>query len=88
MRKIKEFVGLKQRKNFQNNVLLNIGCGMAKGKYICMMESGYVSFPDRLQSQYEFMEEEHEVVAAGEHWTAKFVLASVIVRRDVLHRVK
>ena len=70
-------------------VLLNIGCGMAKGKYICMMESGYVSFPDRLQSQYEFMEEEHEVVAAGETLDSKSLfLPSVIVRRDVLHRVK
>lgn len=70
-------------------VLLNIGCGMAKGKYICMMESGYVSFPDRLQSQYEFMEEEYEVVAAGETLDSKSLfLPSVIVRRDVLHRVK
>ena len=70
-------------------VLLNIGCGMAKGKYICMMESGYVSFPDRLQSQHEFMEEEQEVVAAGAALDGKnLFLPTVIVRRDVLHRVK
>lgn len=70
-------------------VLLNIGCGMAKGKYICIMEPGYVSFPDRLQSQYEFMEEEQEVVAAGEALDDEnMFLPSVIVRRNVLHRVK
>lgn len=70
-------------------VLLNIGCGMAKGKYICIMEPGYASFPDRLQSQYEFMEEEQEVVAAGEALDDEnLFLPSVIVRRNVLHRVK
>lgn len=70
-------------------VLLNIGCGVAKGKYICMMESGYVSFPDRLQSQYEFMEEEQEVVAVGATLDGEnLFLPTVIVRRDVLHRVK
>lgn len=70
-------------------VLLNIGCGVAKGKYICMMESGYVSFPDRLQSQYEFMEEEQEVVAVGATLDGEnLFLPTIIVRRDVLHRVK
>ena len=70
-------------------VLLNIGCGMAKGKYICMMESGYVSFPDRLQLQCELMEEEKTVVAAGETLDDKnLFLPSVIVKRDVLHKVK
>ena len=53
------------------------------------MESGYVSSPDRLQSQYEFMEEEQEVVAMGATLDDKnLFLPSVIIRRDVLHRVK
>ena len=53
------------------------------------MESGYVSFPDRLQSQYEFMEEEQEVVAVGATLDGEnLFLPTVIVRRDVLHRVK
>lgn len=80
---------IETKEELSKYVLLNIGCGMAKGKYICMMESGYVSFPDRLQSQYEFMEEEQEVVAVGETLDDKnLFLPSVFVRRDVLQRVK
>ena len=53
------------------------------------MESGYVSFPDRLQLQCELMEEEKTVVAAGETLDDKnLFLPSVIVKRDVLHKVK
>lgn len=80
---------IETKEELSKYVLLNIGCGMARGKYICMMESGYVSFPDRLQSQYEFMEEEQEVVAVGETLDDKnLFLPSVFVRRDVLQRVK
>ncbi|WP_279135591.1 glycosyltransferase family 2 protein [Parabacteroides johnsonii] len=80
---------IETKEELSKYVLWNIGCGVAKGKYICMMESGYVSSPDRLQSQYEFMEEEQEVIAMGATLDDKnLFLPSVIIRRDVLHRVK
>ena len=68
---------------------LNIGCAMAEGKYICLADMGHLSCLDRLHSQYELLEENPDLVAAGESRDGKSLfLPSIIVRRDVLHRIK
>lgn len=69
--------------------LLNIGCGIAKGKYICFMDPHFISHPDRLHSQYSFMEKKGEIVAAAESSDGENLLwPSLIIRRKVLHQVK
>ena len=68
---------------------LNIGCAMAEGKYICLADMGHLSCLDRLHSQYELLEENPDLVAAGESRDGECLfLPSIIVRRDVLHRTK
>ena len=50
---------------------------------------GHLSCLDRLHSQYELLEENPDLVAAGESRDGKSLfLPSIIVRRDVLHRIK
>lgn len=44
---------------------LNIGFGMAKGKYIARMDCDDISFPDRLQKQFDFMNENPDVIVCG-----------------------
>ena len=68
---------------------LNIGCAMAEGKYICLADMGHLSCPDRLQLQYELLEENPDLIAAGESRDGESLFfPSIIVRRDVLHRTK
>lgn len=74
---------------YSKYTLLNIGCSVAKGKYICLMESGYISHPERLRLQFEFMEDNKDVVAAGKALdNKKIFLPTIIVRREVLHKIK
>lgn len=40
---------------------LNIGLSLAKGKYIARMDADDICLPDRLQKQYDFMEENQDV---------------------------
>ena len=44
---------------------LNLGCRMARGKYIARMDADDISLPERLQKQLEFLEQHPEVGAAG-----------------------
>ena len=44
---------------------LNIGCGLANGKYVCIAGDDFISVPDRLKTQYESMEDEPDAVASG-----------------------
>jgi Predicted glycosyltransferases len=44
---------------------LNIGCGIASGKYICFMDNDFTAVFDRLKVQYEYMEQHLDVVASG-----------------------
>jgi glycosyltransferase involved in cell wall biosynthesis len=43
----------------------NQGLKIAKGKYICVMDSDDISHSERLKRQYDFMESNSEFVAAG-----------------------
>ena len=52
-------------KNSGNYKCRNIGLSQAKGKYICVMDADDIAFPDRLEKQYYFMENNPEYAAAG-----------------------
>lgn len=76
-------------KDLSKYTLLNIGCGIAKGKYICFMDPHFISRPDRLHAQYLFMEDKEKVVAAAETLDGENLLwSSMIIRRNVLHQIK
>jgi glycosyltransferase involved in cell wall biosynthesis len=48
---------------------LNQGFAIAKGKYIARMDADDFSFPNRLQTQYDFMETHPEIGISGSaHW--------------------
>ena len=44
---------------------LNIGLRVAKGKYIARMDSDDISFPERFEKQFAFMEKNSDVIACG-----------------------
>lgn len=44
---------------------LNIGLDLAKGKYIARMDADDISFPERFQKQFDFMEQNPEVDLCG-----------------------
>ena len=44
---------------------LNVGLGQAKGKYIARMDSDDISFPERLQKEFSYMEEHPLTVMCG-----------------------
>ena len=44
---------------------LNHGIEMAQGKYIARMDHDDLMMPERLQTQYEFMEKHPEISACG-----------------------
>lgn len=54
-------------KNVGLSNILNVGIGMARGKYIARMDSDDLSLPDRLQIQVDFLETHPEIdlVSAG-----------------------
>ena len=49
-------VRYKGEKNVGLSNILNVGIGMARGKYIARMDSDDVSLPDRLRIQVDYME--------------------------------
>ena len=46
---------------------LNTGLNLARGKYMARMDADDVSYPDRLQKQYDFMEENPDIAVCGTH---------------------
>jgi glycosyltransferase involved in cell wall biosynthesis len=43
----------------------NTGMRAANGKYICVMDADDLCFPDRLEKQYRFLEEDHQIGLIG-----------------------
>lgn len=52
-------------KNQGNYVARNKGLDLAKGKYIAMADADDISLPERLQTQYDFLEANPNVAAIG-----------------------
>ena len=48
-------------KNVGLSNILNVGIGMARGKYIARMDSDDVSYPDRLRIQVEYLESHPDI---------------------------
>lgn len=44
---------------------LNKGLNISEGKYICFIDTNSISYPERFQIQYEYMETHNEVIAIG-----------------------
>lgn len=57
-------------KNMGLTKSLNVGLAHAKGKYIARMDSDDISFPRRLEKQYQYMEKHHDIDILGA-WTEK-----------------
>ncbi len=64
-RKDDRIVALRNKKNSKICITLNNGIVIAKGKYIARMDADDWSYPDRLEKQYKFMEENPEVAISG-----------------------
>ena len=54
-------VRYKGDKNVGLSNILNVGIGLASGKFIARMDSDDISFPDRLQIQVDFLESHPEI---------------------------
>lgn len=52
-------------KNLGNYVARNIGLDTALGKYLCVMDSDDVSMPHRLEVQFNFLENNHDIGICG-----------------------
>ena len=46
---------------------LNTGLNVARGKYMARMDADDISYADRLQKQYDFMEENPDITVCGTH---------------------
>lgn len=56
---------LKNEENIGLTKSLNRGLKIAKGKYIARMDADDISYPNRFEKQYAFMESHHNVVLLG-----------------------
>lgn len=56
---------IKNKENKGNYACRNIGCRLAKGKYICVMDGDDIAMPNRIGKQIEFMENNTSLLALG-----------------------
>jgi glycosyltransferase involved in cell wall biosynthesis len=56
---------LQNERNIGNYPSRNKGLSVARGKYIAIMDGDDISLPNRLNCQYQYMEQHPEVVATG-----------------------
>nr|WP_245189694.1 glycosyltransferase [Lunatimonas salinarum] len=52
-------------KNRGNYVARNMGLDLAQGKYIAMADADDISLPDRIQTQYDYLEANPNIAAVG-----------------------
>jgi glycosyltransferase involved in cell wall biosynthesis len=58
-------IALRNEKNLKICKTLNRGIEIAKGKYIARMDADDWSYPDRLEKQFKFMEENADIAISG-----------------------
>ena len=63
----------------------NCGNKLAKGKYIAVMDSDDISIPERLQTQFDFMEQNPEIGICGS-WIQYFGTNNKILRLPTNHK--
>lgn len=61
----KRIILIRNETNLGVTKSLNKGFNLATGKYIARMDSDDISFPDRLEKQYQYMEENPDVIVCG-----------------------
>lgn len=61
----KRIVLIKNKKNIGLTKSLNKGLKIARGKYIARIDADDISLPNRLQTQYQFLEENPDIFLAG-----------------------
>ncbi len=71
---------LKNKERLKLSGALNRGMKEAKGKYIARMDADDIAFPDRLQRQFEYMEQHPDVGMCG---TAIEIFGEVKTRNDI-----
>ena len=63
----KRVILVKNKKNIGLTKALNVGLGLAKGKYIARMDADDISFPDRLGKQFNYLEAKNNIFLIGSH---------------------
>jgi glycosyltransferase involved in cell wall biosynthesis len=58
---------LKLNENRGNYYARNMGMELAKGKYICVMDSDDIALPNRIQIQFDFMEKNGQIGICGSY---------------------
>ncbi|MCX6706203.1 MAG: glycosyltransferase, partial [Candidatus Woesebacteria bacterium] len=61
----KRVISIRNNNNLKTSVTLNRGLRIAKGKYVVRMDADDWSYPDRLQKQYDYIEEHPNVGVSG-----------------------
>lgn len=56
---------LRNEKNLGNYPSRNIGLKLARGRYIAVMDSDDIAFPERLERQFSYMEAHSDILAVG-----------------------
>ena len=56
---------INRKRNAGNYACRNIGCKMAKGEYICVMDGDDIAMPNRIYKQVEIMEKDTSLMAIG-----------------------
>lgn len=70
IRGFKDFRILYRKVNYSNNYQSrNLGMSLSKGKYICMMDSDDIAYPNRLERQYDYLETHKHVSILGTQMT-------------------
>ncbi|MCA9399253.1 MAG: glycosyltransferase family 2 protein, partial [Candidatus Omnitrophica bacterium] len=64
----KRIILIKNNENVGQTKALNIGLQESMGNYIARMDADDVCVPERLQLQYDFLEEHPEIAVVGSSW--------------------
>ena len=64
----KRIILIKNNENVGQTKALNIGLQESSGNYIARMDADDVCVPERLQLQYDFLEEHPEIAVVGSSW--------------------
>jgi len=61
----KRIILVRNKKNIGLTKALNVGLGLAKGKYVARMDADDASSPDRLEKQFDYLESNKDIFLTG-----------------------